>query len=137
MLTRQRLDARFIQGRHKLLQNEEEIALEQSPRDGGGDGREDAKSGRVGDGLVTALLLLLCLPSNLIPSAGLLGMMYRAGHVGAYLVDSTNITAFGNDGVGRVLTLLELGTLRLVVGLGPVISYAVYVFRGRTGLPSC
>ena len=121
MLTRQRLDTGLIQDADQPLQNEDKVTLEQAHWNGGGDGREDTKSGCVGDGLVAALLLLLGLPSCLIPSAGLLGMMYRAIHVCAYLVDGANITALGDDGFAGELAFFELRTLGIVLRLRAVV----------------
>ena len=43
--------------------------------------------------------------------------MYGTRGIGAHFVDGTNIAAFGDDGVGGVLTHLELRTLGLLFGL--------------------
>ena len=101
----------------QLLQHEKQVAFHQPHRNGGADGGEDTEAGRVGDGLFLALLLLFGLPLLIVAAGLLLGMMHRAGWIGADLVDGADVAAFGDDGLGGELAHLELGPLRLVLRL--------------------
>jgi hypothetical protein len=109
----------------------------QANRDSGADGGEDAKPGRVGDGLFLALLLLLGLPLLIVAVGLLLRMMHRAGWIGAHLMDGANIAAFGDDGLGGELASLVLRLLSLLLVLRLFILNGGVLLRGSTGcLPS-
>src|SRR6185437_2953692 len=81
---------------------------------------QDAEAGCVSDGLLSALLLLLGLP--LLIAAGLLfRMMDRTSGACADLMYGADIATFGDDGLGSELAHLELGPLRVFLGLWLVV----------------
>jgi hypothetical protein len=80
--------------------------------------------------LVAALHLLFGLPSLLIiPATGLLGMMYRTIQIRTYLLNGAHITTLGDDGLGDVLALLELGALGVVLRLRASFACASRICR--------
>ena len=64
-------------------------------------------------------------------------MMHRASGIGADLVDGADIAALGNDGVRRELAHLELGALRLILGLRLLVPNCGVLVARKTLLPSC
>src|SRR6202041_2708636 len=73
----------------------------------------------IGDSFLSAPLFLLSLELHIASACAvpLLRVMDGAGEICAHFVDRAHVAAFGNDGFGRVLARLELGTLGLVLRL--------------------
>jgi hypothetical protein len=122
VLPRQHLDAALIHKEQQPLDDRQQVTLHQAHRDSGTDGGKDAKAKGVGNGLLLPLLFLFGLPLPIIAVGSLLGMMHRAGEIGAHLVDGADVRAFGDDGLGGVLAFLELGALGFIFGLRPLAS---------------
>jgi hypothetical protein len=113
VLPRQGLEPPFVQERSNLVEDELQITLEETYRNGCADGAENANSGRVGDSLFSAPLLLLCFPFPIV--AGVLGgMMDGASGIAAHLAKLTLLVALGDDGFAGEFAGLELGPLRLL-----------------------
>src|SRR6187402_1348256 len=117
MLPCQHLDAVLIHDAHQLFENEEQVTLQETNGNSGAHSGEDTEASRIGDGLLLALLVLLGLPLLIVAAGWLLRMMNGAGWIGTYLVDSSNVATFGDDGLGGELAHLELGTLGVVFRL--------------------
>src|ERR1035437_5735325 len=117
MLPRQHLKAVLFHDANQLLKNEKQVTLHQANRNGGAHSSKDAEAGCIGNGLILTLLLLLGLPLLIVAVDLRLGMMNRAGWVRADLVNSANVAAFGDDGLGSELAHLILRLFRIVFGL--------------------
>jgi len=92
MLPRQRLDAVLVHDAYQLLKNEKQITFQEANGNGGAHSGEDAETGRVGDGLLPALLVLLGLPLLIVTAGWLLRMMDGAGWIGTYLMDGAKVS---------------------------------------------
>ena len=129
-------EAALIQQRYQLLEDEKQVTLHQAHRNGCADGGEDAKAGRVGDGLFLALLLLLGLPFRIVAAGLLLRMMDGAGRIAHTLwMVPTSLPSVMMASVVNLHTL-NSGRLASSFDFGFSSRIAVYLLRGSTGLPS-
>jgi hypothetical protein len=84
-----------------------------------------------------ATVVMLGLPLFIVTGGWLLWMMYEAGRISTDLMNSADLATLGNDCLSRKSAHFELGPLASSFDFGFILpDCRVYLFRGKTALPS-
>jgi len=112
----------LVQDGGEALGDKEQVALHQADGDRIAGCFQDAKAGRLSDGLLAAALLLLCLECRVRRGPFFTGMVDWAFWIRAHLVNGADVAAFGNDGIGGEPAHLELRALCIFLFWGLVVA---------------